>query len=875
MCLLDVPEASGQTTRPDVYAWDSLHYFATSPDPNLKMMIEGWVTTPEATAAGVCGLIRNYVFYSGHLAEDQICIVLQNFAAGDEGAAGTTHLFHPDDGIEIDPLEWIVQQGHNTSDRNPNRNPWLDAGITRAATWMEGFLDAYDAWWANPANTDELPLGWVKPVPKEFRFDTEVHVAVVGGANYSFLLERTSLDPRWTDPNHPIRGFTKTGQELWDEAATVYGWPGTVAAAVNHVRPTDDFGTYLGAPFDNQKPYLWWSEICSRVIETAMKECAYDVIKAHDPADPRWALVKCSDYQAANADGATDSLLSWHQVRLFNDGARSPHAATNPVWRRTDRRAMRDESWHSAHPSALVDPALVANEVVLLDNRQPVLIHWSSTTRTRRGDFSAPPLYAAWNEARVRQPVVYLKLDPGDNDFNPSTPVETEESRWMSTMRVHRLSIESMIGTESDAFEFFQPWVQPPLSSWANPNIPPVANDTFTREDFRNQLAYLQGVNVQSLSTYNASGCFLRRVWNPQTGQFEEVYTCATPGNPFPSGWVQQFQAFAEEYAGVYGPRVASFGPGLGHLIGDTLGVLDDPERLWYTLPRGTGAARGHYSATIQSKKPFWNGVGYLTMYPAVSETIVDFENVESGNYSRLQLNIEAEVKATPGMPMSRNAAGQATTLRGQVFAWDWNNNAWIDITRTPRMQDRHPEIAYEGGLPLCVDCPPGPIQYGFYTPGAQGMPDAQDATRRFFLFPHSCTPGTGTYRSFVNAGRVRVKLVHLLYEAQPAPDLTGDGVIDPAFTTKFDLVQLVNVFTGAEAVSVTPCPPEDGGGMIDSMTSQGADVDFSGAADMLDAELFMAEWSEGAPAADFDQSGIIDGDDVIEFVEALVEVEE
>jgi len=258
--------------QPQCYMFESAPTSGWTRDPLFEPFVRVDIVTMSGTAAGtaVAAQITSRLAAST-LASNHINILLQGF--GHEYYDSTTSTLY--DGVGLLHNSDAVTAGSWPSTHMPSREPrlqpWMTNGISRVGDWMDDFITQFET--VYPAT------GSIKPA--RFDFDTELYLWNLGNKNFTHILKQVAQDStssgRFTGTVIP--GIGDTLKDLWDDRTPTtgigYGWGSSTLELKDVLDTTNDSGNPR-----NQMFYRWYSNICDRAVDGAMKASAYDKIWA-------------------------------------------------------------------------------------------------------------------------------------------------------------------------------------------------------------------------------------------------------------------------------------------------------------------------------------------------------------------------------------------------------------------------------------------------------------------------------------------------------------------------------------------------------------------------------------------------------------------
>lgn len=267
---LSAPLRASADDPPRIWTWNlppagaPVHPFIT---PAVRMDVTD--RSGASAADAVAGQVR-----SRGLGAGDVCVILQNFGAGDGTSTPETVAlaYH-----RLDALRVPIFDPDQPDEDNRWRTAWMKHGIIESRAWMQSFCDRYAS-----RQLDDPSL----PAPARFHFDTELTTAPCCSRLGLFLFDAMRTDPGNNENRfhrEPIPGFDGlTLAQLYAENPLPY-----------------DLTRPMFEPPVNREFMRWWVPLNFQITDAAMKTAAYDVIHAAWPGTAR-----CSDYiHSARYDG--------------------------------------------------------------------------------------------------------------------------------------------------------------------------------------------------------------------------------------------------------------------------------------------------------------------------------------------------------------------------------------------------------------------------------------------------------------------------------------------------------------------------------------------------------------------------------------------
>lgn len=444
-------QSSPSPKYPDVYfwntpsssaAWDPGHFH-----PMLRIELAA-ADNPEQRRARTATFAVNLASQAydalppfARQSETKFSVLLQNFGAR----------WHPDS-VFFRSDDFVFSGDFGTTVpawvADPEtKNPWMKEGIKHAKDWMADFRDA---WVATHAQNSQIPP---LPTPTRFDFDTEEFLAVPGWRGFVQLLDAYKNDPKWSQACVPGSGGDtlaaggKTLAQLWADAKNSFSTtPSNPLLPWASSSPilTTDFGFGIrdaSSEIYNQDIYMWWSSVCQKALDGAMKQAAYDVLRAPlvtNGGTNLLASAKFSNYGDVNmtpgiVDFGTYQRLtsdSIYAYPFFPPGVDEAWAFT------TSDRGQPDWLQHGHH---------------LIDLTPQTSRNWLvQRSMKRSGDFNTPVLYAvgAYNPSWTTVPNSWQYY----KERNPYKATRPDDEKWLDvTSRHHRRLLDSIVATEVEA----------------------------------------------------------------------------------------------------------------------------------------------------------------------------------------------------------------------------------------------------------------------------------------------------------------------------------------------------------------------------------------------------------------------------------------
>lgn len=773
-------------------------------------------STPLSAATETADEIQSRIV-GGTLLPDRVAITLQNFGGKGTGSP-LAHSFANNGFAFLRTADKLGDLATGLPGPLPEEDywrhfqPWMKTAVgdrQSDGTWTGGDAPKWMSDYCKALKAQLTSRGLGHVVPARFHMETETTLAGEGfGPNPLYVMVGCEQHIYWS--TRPVPGFNgQTMADLWSSAKAEYGWGGPSLTVEQALQEP------LGASHPFNRPYfLWWLGVCGRAREAAMEIACYDVIALEWPAPN---TPKTSNYDHVRMDMAVDTF-AWRKTQIEG----TSNAASRPLTK-VYRRGAYDRNPFGAFP-VVVGASSVPNK--------PPLMWLMGGDTTNPATFSAPEMYYKTTYVPSSVPERWSHTNNEGNNQSvlqsrwyepPVNGVPVKETWPQASERYFRHLLDSLTNTTGESHLTVVPWIHIPGQVAFDHEVDAMGNPVD-----------VNGARLPQFTCPEPPEPCVPPPWNPVIKTESIVQTRRTLallrskdireaimfGNKPVSGAgsATQWNEFKRADAQVYTPAYVKYYVTRGFDIAQP-GQLSEghPGPLMTTL-RTTTTPREVLIQSVMTDE-----FGSMD----VTEMTVFFTNIKPlvlGDTGKLILecavtpNSLAQTGSFPG-----GEAAWREAIVGRVEFWNYVENKWREL----------PTLSDEGTVG----------EYGFYVPDS--------STRREFdvILPD-------TLCDYVDPatceGSLLVRLTHI------APKLE-DG-----FTSSYDLVQFYHIDDFTVIGGGTPI--ELGAGVLG-----GADFNQDGQNTAQDAVGFMAAWSEGSPAGDFNADEEVDVNDLNQFMDALV----
>lgn len=892
--------------------------------PALNVII-GPGTTPEEAVAQ--GKQRVLLLHSlGLYFPDRFALLPQNFKSEQYGPP-LSALIHPNDALDLnidnDPQntnDWtragidtedVDEDGDNTDDlehaasdklRRQYLNPWLDSGTVYASNYHADFADRWRTASITFPQQPNNPVPNEMPIPARIMFDNEEPLTNAGGNMFTFLFNQIASDARYAThgiPGFPGGGSTagnyvghKTMQELWNQARNNYTgpfntltnnafiafnpWLPTTPRAVEEQESIPRYDTGWERwnpetlPLFNQDIGIWYMKLCQRARDAGKSSAIYsqwqDGFVRYDPVSdlPLGPFAQISNYGDFDCTPGTQDL-GWHYDGkiITPSGALAPGALLR----------SNDRGQYDTFGNGVTRDRRSSGRWFLRDDYRA------------SADLSAPVLYLAHN-----QPVAAgaIQLNP----YVPTGHPDRIETRWTSSLREHRQTIESIVTScfsemtlvaadfQLAPWKSISPWIVPPGTSANEDGRDPVY--AISMDESRRQLQLLRSKRIEDI-----------QVFNPAAGSSWETARS------------DRYTDFIHVYRQVFEPRLRALGPRFGlwepwpYPTGATLttlagiGATPPLEHVSDTNPRYIDRSPvlpelAPRYATVHEINDAGGNVFKSTSAPRVAGVFVetnllDVDATMPANESyRIIVEAEVELLAGPGVSSATFTSALANMsvpcgynldVRGIVELRHYATGQMYKLKLAERSDD-----LYSFAVPLTAPAGAGqgtsPVSLVrmLGTAGDVGDPlRVSVSVRREFTLP-VCIVALGSagqsVRNFMNTATSGATFA-VSFQLQPAINGTANYPVS-MLRVRYDLLQVSRVDTSGG------CETWGGGGggpigeePLFAVQMAPADVDNSGDISQDDVEIFFNAFPSGGGEADQNVDGEVTSEDIVQFLQS------
>lgn len=777
--------------------------------------------------------LREYRNTYGQAAVENFGVWIQNFGNfSGSSTFGGTSIYRTVDGIGEPSSFW-----YDTSSNSvywSRVQPWMtearkDNGLV---TYNANFSDVTPKKWMRLFLNELKRLLDVEPkvpYPKRWQFDVELKfVGNPESSTFMQHLQQALADPRWTTELVP--GFGKTMATLYQEEAAYWNLPANQLSAGTLFSPpaTQPFaavitdtvnGIVVSNSLDDGKPFsrrnmrytLWYASVLERSRQAAFKEVAYDQIHSvfHE-VDP-----KINNYAQISVDGLEDNGYGWTQTRTANSDSGFP-VQYIPTRRRI--RSLFDHVHLNSDTARYPDAG--GNRGDWATNGR-----WKASKAGRRlpgggvadgslyafTDFDGPLLYPnKWSGfgpvgESAGQPNYYLPGAPSD-----ATP-------WLTALRFQRMEIESTTNSYGGGRQKkIAPWIAPP------------GKEGGTSDTLRDQFALFKSKLIPEVMVYNAIS-------------------------------LDDYKNTSSLYHQAFDPTVTSYTIAAGTAITPTASntpvpAEPDKSRITDTVRRKNSANNFYDHELAITAVPFlhvnWeteeiDGWKWSTMLQVDVNNMTRPASDPYNGSCGLDIYLENRLTTPNTSPLAPMLAGYGAPAKGRIFLWKYSTSTWTEI--------------------LLADATVVPHQgYLYYTP---------DTSTRLRVPIDDAAP----YVSPTGELKLRLGVERYLSAPGCVSPNPPEGYSGPAlcaqdleFNVFWDLVQVV--YRCNPAVPPGGQSLMAGGGAGNSTTTLDlaqSDYTMDHAVALDDANTFVSDWLSEVPLADINLDGVIDGLDIVEFMQA------